>query len=142
MIQTTMGFAAAEVAAARQRKLSTARRAALAEIGGGGEFARLVGAPESAISQALNGRHDRPWREDWTVALLSSDDVSDATKRALADALLGGAGLVSAHREEVSVREVAERALVALDRFGAMGAPIADELRGLLLDALAAGRLR
>ena len=50
--------------------------------------------------------------------------------------------LVSAPQEEVSVRDVAERALTALERFGSMGQPVADELRGLLLSALTAGRFK
>lgn len=137
-----MEFAASELAQARKRRAGSARRAAIAEFGGGDKFAAHLGVNETAISMALNDRPDRPWREEWTAELLASPDVTIATKRALADALLGGAGLVAAPQEAITVVGVANRALAELERFGAHGQPIADELRGLLLSALAAGRLR
>lgn len=140
--QTSMEFAAKELAAARRRALFDARRDAVTQFGGGDKFSVLVEVDETTISQALNDNPKRPWREDWTAALLASSRVKVATKRALADALLGEAGLCSAPQEEVTVVEVASRAIDALYQFGKYGQPVADELRGLLLSALAAQRYR
>lgn len=142
MTQTSMEFAAKELAANRRRALFDARRDAITQFGGGDKFSAAVEVDETTISQALNDNPKRPWREDWTAALLACSRVKIATKRALADALLGEAGLVAAPQEEVTAVEVAGRAIDALYKFGPMGQPVADELRGLLLSALAAGRFR
>ncbi len=142
MSQTRFDYAEKEVADLRARVVASARRDALLEYGGCDVFAAAVGVHETQLSQSLNGKAERPWREEWTTALLSSRSVKRETKQRLANALLVSAGLVAAPEEEATVLAIAHEAIDEVASFGRHGGPKADELRNKLISAVAAGRYR